>query len=76
MEEMCNEIVFKNIMMIGLIGVGKMEIVRRFVKLIGVFFIKVEVIKYIEVGYYGCDVESMICELVENVIGFVREIEW
>lgn len=59
---------FKNLLMIGLIGVGKIEIVCCFVKIVNVFFVKVEVIKFIEVGYVGWDVELMVWDLVENVI--------
>lgn len=50
----------KNILMVGLIGVGKIEIVRRFVKFVNVLFVKVEVIKFIEVGYVGRDVDLMV----------------
>ncbi|MFO7905191.1 MAG: ATP-dependent protease ATPase subunit HslU [Planctomycetota bacterium] len=72
-EEMRQEILPKNILMIGPTGVGKTEIARRLAKLTGAPFIKVEATKYTEVGYYGRDVESMVRELVENAIGMVRE---
>lgn len=74
-EEMRNEVVPKNILMIGPTGVGKTEIARRLAKLTNAPFIKVEATKYTEVGYYGRDVESMIRELVENAISLVREHE-
>lgn len=54
--------------MIGFIGVGKIEIVWCLVKIVNVLFVKVEVIKFIEVGYVGRDVELMVWDLVENVI--------
>src|ERR1700689_3596421 len=69
------EVLPKNILMIGPTGVGKTEIARRLAKLTGAPFIKVEATKYTEVGYYGRDVESMIRELVENAIGLVKETE-
>lgn len=58
--------------MIGLIGVGKIEIVRRMVKVVGVLFIKVEVIKFIEVGYVGWDVESMVRDFVDVLVRLVK----
>lgn len=63
----------KNILMIGLIGVGKIEIFWCLVKLVQVFFIKIEVIKFIEVGYVGWDVDQIVWDLVEIVISFVCE---
>lgn len=72
-EFLCDEVVLKNILMIGFIGVGKIEIVCCLVKFVGVFFIKVEVIKFMEVGYVGCDVELMVCDLVEMLVWFVKE---
>src|ERR1700710_1143514 len=69
------EVLPKNILMIGPTGVGKTEIARRLAKLTGAPFIKVEATKYTEVGYYGRDVESMIRALVENAIGLVRDSE-
>ena len=74
-EEMRDEVVPKNILMIGPTGVGKTEIARRLANLTGAPFIKVEASKYTEVGYYGRDVESMVRELVENALGLVRQRE-
>lgn len=54
--------------MIGLTGVGKIEIVCCLVKFVNVFFIKVEVIKFIEVGYVGKEVELIICDLIDVVV--------
>ena len=73
--EMRDEIVPKNILMMGPTGVGKTEIARRLARLTGAPFVKVEATKYTEVGYYGRDVESMIRDLVENAISLVREGE-
>ncbi|MEN3015463.1 MAG: ATP-dependent protease ATPase subunit HslU [bacterium] len=64
-EEYRDEIIPKNILMIGPTGVGKTEIARRVAKIIGAPFIKVEATKYTEVGYVGRDVESMVRDLVE-----------
>ena len=64
-EEYRDEIIPKNILMIGPTGVGKTEIARRVAKILGAPFIKVEATKYTEVGYVGRDVESMIRDLVE-----------
>ncbi|HVA38302.1 MAG TPA: ATP-dependent protease ATPase subunit HslU [Candidatus Dormibacteraeota bacterium] len=72
-EEIRDEIVPKNILMIGPTGVGKTEIARRLAALAGAPFIKVEATKYTEVGYVGRDVESMIRDLVEAGIRMVRE---
>src|ERR1700747_364830 len=69
------EVLPKNMLMIGPTGVGKPEIARRLAKLTSAPFIKVEATKYTEVGYYGRDVESIVRELVENAIGLVRESE-
>lgn len=66
--ELCNEVMFKNILMIGLIGVGKIEIVCCLVMLVNVLFVKVEVICFIEVGYVGKDVEQIICDFVDMVV--------
>ncbi len=68
-----DEIVPKNILMIGSTGVGKTEIARRLAKLMKVPFIKVEASKYTEVGFVGRDVESMIRDLVANAINLVKE---
>ena len=72
-EEMRQEVIPKNILMIGPTGVGKTEIARRLAALAGAPFIKVEATKYTEVGYVGRDVESMIRDLVEAGIRMVRE---
>ncbi|GAE91638.1 ATP-dependent hsl protease ATP-binding subunit HslU [Gracilibacillus boraciitolerans JCM 21714] len=72
-EELRNEIVPKNILMIGPTGVGKTEVARRLAKLVGAPFIKVEATKYTEVGYVGRDVESMVRDLVETSIRMVKE---
>jgi ATP-dependent HslUV protease ATP-binding subunit HslU len=67
------EIVPKNIILIGPTGVGKTEVARRLAKLAKSPFIKVEASKYTEVGYVGRDVESMVRDLMEIAIGMVRE---
>ncbi len=72
-EELKNEIVPKNILMIGPTGVGKTEVARRLAKLVGAPFIKIEATKYTEVGYVGRDVESMIRDLVEMSVRMVKE---
>src|SRR5690625_897334 len=72
-EDMRNEIVPKNILMIGPTGVGKTEIARRLAKLVGAPFIKVEATKFTEVGYIGRDVESMVRDLVEMSVRMVKE---
>ncbi|TAM73562.1 ATP-dependent protease ATPase subunit HslU [bacterium] len=72
-EAMREEIIPKNILMIGPTGVGKTEIARRLAGLAGAPFLKVEATKYTEVGYVGRDVESMIRDLVEAGIRMVRE---
>ncbi|KAA9006385.1 ATP-dependent protease ATPase subunit HslU [Paenibacillus spiritus] len=71
-EEIRDEIVPKNILMIGPTGVGKTEIARRLAKLVGAPFIKVEATKFTEVGYVGRDVESMVRDLVETSIRMVK----
>src|SRR5580658_6426302 len=71
--EVAEEILPKNILMIGPTGVGKTEIARRLARLAGCPFIKVEASKYTEVGYVGRDVESMVRDLVETSIDMVRE---
>src|SRR5690625_1406488 len=68
-----DEIVPKNILMIGPTGVGKTEIARRLAKLVKAPFIKVEATKFTEVGYVGRDVESMIRDLVEMAVRMVKE---
>src|SRR6202043_3886476 len=71
--EMAEEVLPKNILMIGPTGVGKTEIARRLARLAGCPFVKVEASKYTEVGYVGRDVESMVRDLVETAIDMVRE---
>ncbi|MFZ0663571.1 MAG: ATP-dependent protease ATPase subunit HslU [Acidobacteriaceae bacterium] len=72
-SEMADEIMPKNIIMIGPTGVGKTEIARRLAKLTGSPFLKVEASKFTEVGYVGRDVESIVRDLVEIAIDMVRE---
>ena len=72
-EDMAEEVVPKNIIMIGSTGVGKTEIARRLSRLANSPFLKVEASKFTEVGYVGRDVESMIRDLVEIAIDLVRE---
>src|ERR1700691_2152042 len=71
--DIAEEIMPKNIIMIGPTGVGKTEIARRLAKLTNSPFMKVEASKFTEVGYVGRDVESMIRDLVEIAIDMVRE---
>ena len=70
--DMRDEVIPKNILMIGPTGVGKTEIARRLAHLVSAPFLKVEATKYTEVGYVGRDVESMVRELVEAAIRMVR----
>ncbi len=70
--ELKEEIVPKNIIMIGPTGVGKTEIARRLAKLVNAPFVKVEATKFTEVGYVGRDVESMVRDLVETAIRMVK----
>ncbi|MRH42251.1 HslU--HslV peptidase ATPase subunit [Aquibacillus halophilus] len=72
-EKMREEIVPKNILMIGPTGVGKTEVARRLAKLVGAPFVKVEATKFTEVGYVGRDVESMVRDLVEMAVRMVKE---
>jgi ATP-dependent HslUV protease ATP-binding subunit HslU len=71
--ELADDVLPKNILMIGPTGVGKTEIARRLARLAGCPFIKVEASKYTEVGYVGRDVESMVRDLVETSIDMIRE---
>ncbi|MFQ5695840.1 MAG: ATP-dependent protease ATPase subunit HslU [Terriglobia bacterium] len=71
--ELAEEVMPKNILMIGPTGVGKTEIARRLARLAGAPFVKVEASKYTEVGYVGRDVESMVRDLVDVSIDMVRE---
>src|SRR5882724_10273414 len=72
-SDMAEEVIPKNIIMIGPTGVGKTEIARRLAKLANSPFLKVEASKFTEVGYVGRDVESMTRDLVEIAIDNVRE---
>jgi len=71
--QMREEVMPKNILMIGPTGVGKTEISRRLARLAGAPFIKIEATKFTEVGYVGRDVEQIVRDLVEAAIGLVRE---
>src|ERR1700749_3113566 len=71
--EMAEEVMPKNILMIGPTGVGKTELARRLARLSNSPFLKVEASKFTEVGYVGRDVESMIRDLVDISIDMVRE---
>ncbi|GAA3406677.1 ATP-dependent protease ATPase subunit HslU [Paenibacillus hodogayensis] len=71
-ETIRDEIVPKNILMIGPTGVGKTEIARRLAKLVNAPFVKIEATKFTEVGYVGRDVESMVRDLVETAIRMVK----
>jgi ATP-dependent HslUV protease ATP-binding subunit HslU len=68
-----DEILPKNIIMIGPTGVGKTEIARRLARLAGSPFVKVEASKFTEVGYVGRDVDSMVRDLVESAVKLVKE---
>ncbi|MGE7767713.1 HslU--HslV peptidase ATPase subunit [Peribacillus sp. NPDC096540] len=72
-DQLRDEVVPKNILMIGPTGVGKTEIARRMAKLVGAPFVKVEATKFTEVGYVGRDVESMVRDLVETSVRLVKE---
>ncbi|MBE3571664.1 MAG: ATP-dependent protease ATPase subunit HslU [Moorella humiferrea] len=71
-KDLRDEVLPKNIIMIGPTGVGKTEIARRLARLVGAPFLKVEATRFTEVGYVGRDVESMIRELVENAVRMVK----
>jgi len=71
-EDLQEEIIPKNIIMIGATGVGKTEIARRLARLVNAPFVKVEATKFTEVGYVGRDVESMVRDLVETAIRIVQ----
>ncbi len=71
-QKLQDEIVPKNILMIGPTGVGKTLIARRLAKLVGAPFVKVEATKFTEVGYVGRDVDSMVRDLVETSIRMLR----
>ncbi len=72
-EELRDEVLPKNILMIGPTGVGKTEISRRLAKLANAPFLKVEATKFTEVGYVGRDVEQIVRDLLETSIAMVRE---
>lgn len=71
-EDLKDDIIPKNIIMIGPTGVGKTEIARRLAKLVNAPFVKVEATKFTEVGYVGRDVDSIIRDLVENAVVIIR----
>jgi len=72
-EDLKDEILPKNIIMIGATGIGKTEIARRISKLVDAPFVKVEASKFTEVGYVGRDVESMIRDLTDYSVNMVRQ---
>ncbi|MDC0188414.1 ATP-dependent protease ATPase subunit HslU [bacterium] len=72
-DDLKDEILPKNIIMIGATGIGKTEIARRISRLVNAPFIKVEASKFTEVGYVGRDVESMIRDLTDNSVNMVRQ---
>lgn len=72
-EQLRDDVIPKNILMIGPTGVGKTEIARRLAKLVQAPFVKVEATKFTEVGYVGRDVESMVRDLVETSIRMVKQ---
>lgn len=72
-EQMREEIIPKNMLMIGSTGVGKTEIARRLAKLVKAPFVKVEATKFTEVGYVGRDVESMVRDLAEASVRMVKQ---
>src|SRR5712691_9771093 len=72
-EELREEVLPKNILMIGPTGIGKTEIARRLAKLAQAPFIKVEATKFTEVGYVGRDVEQIVRDLMEVALAMTRE---
>src|SRR5271165_2419314 len=72
-EDMREEVLPKNILMIGPTGVGKTEISRRLAKLANAPFLKVEATKFTEVGYVGRDVDQIVRDLVESALAMVRD---
>src|SRR5580700_2491186 len=72
-DRLREEVLPKNILMIGPTGVGKTEIARRLAKLAGAPFLKIEATKFTEVGYVGRDVEQIVRDLVEIAIGLTRD---
>src|ERR1700685_1097145 len=72
-EDLREEVLPKNILMIGPTGIGKTEIARRLAKLAQAPFIKVEATKFTEVGYVGRDVEQIVRDLLEGSIAQLRE---
>ena len=72
-DDMRDDVIPKNILMIGSTGVGKTEIARRLAKLVKAPFIKVEATKFTEVGYVGRDVESIIRDLAQTAVRMVRK---
>ncbi len=72
-EDLQDEVLPKNIIMIGATGVGKTEIARRIARLVSAPFLKVEASKFTEVGYVGRDVESIIRDLMEVAAGMVKQ---
>lgn len=72
-DDLRDEVMPKNILMIGPTGVGKTEIARRLAKLVNAPFVKVEATKFTEVGYVGRDVESMVRDLVEFAIRMIKQ---
>lgn len=72
-SELKDDVIPKNILMIGPTGVGKTEIARRLARMVNAPFIKVEASKFTEVGYVGRDCESMIRELVDVAVNMVKE---
>src|SRR5258706_827640 len=72
-DRLRDEVLPKNILMIGPTGVGKTEIARRLAKLAGAPFLKVEATKFTEVGYVGRDVQQIVRDLLESAIAMTRE---